>query len=615
MVWSEIFSHLNITIGVLILSVFFFMQGKVRPDLVALCSMLVLLITGVLTTSEALSGFSNNVVIMMVGLFVVGASIFRTGLAKKISTKLVGLAGDNENLLFVLILLVTGTVGAFVSNTGTVAVMMPIVLSMTNINPKRYLMPLAFASSMGLFTLISTPPNLVVNEELISNDYGALSFFSFAPIGFICLGAGIIILFFLSKWFLSDNNDSQKKSGKKKKTLVQLMEDYNLQQRSAAVLVNGNSELVGKTLSELQIRNRYNISITKLVIITKTRLLRKKVEEILAGPDTMIRSNNILYCLGEKEDIDRFVADNHLTYEKETNHSTHNFQEDGIAEAYILPNSSLINKTIVDCKFRETYGVNVIGIKRDNEYQMSQVEYSKLKEGDALLVQGSWEHISLLEDRFEDLVLVGKPLAEASKVTLDQKAPITAIVMILMIVAMVTNIVPPVAAVLVAGVIMILTGCLKNMEEAYSSINWSSIVLIGAMMPMSIAFEKTGITTAIADALNTYLGSLGPLALLAGIYLCTSCLTIFISNTATAVLFAPIAMKAAVVMGVSPYPFMFAVAVAASMCFASPFSTPPNALVMHAGGYTFSDYIKVGLPLQIIMAVIMIFLLPLIFPF
>lgn len=614
--WSTIFSHLNITIGVLLLSVFFFIQGKIRADLVALCSMLILLMTGVLNTTEALSGFSNNVVIMMAGLFIVGAGIFRTGLAKKISTKLVGLAGDSENKLFVLVLLVTGVIGAFVSNTGTVAVMMPIVMSMaasSNVSPRRYLMPMAFASSMGLFTLISTPPNLVVNEELISNNYEALSFFSFAPVGFIALGFGVFVLFFFSKWFLSDKVEQVEKTGNRK-TLAQLAEDYNLQKSSYALLVPTTSPLLGKTLAELQIRNRYSISISKIVFVSKTRLLRRKVEEVLAGPNTIITANSILYCLGDKDNIDRFVTDNHLTYEKNNIESV-SFQEDGIAEAYILPNSSLVNKTIVDCKFRETYGVNVIGIKRNEEYKMAHLDSYRFKEGDALLVQGTWVHISSLEDRFEDLVVVGKPLVEASKITLDQKAPTTAIIMILMIVAMVTNIVPPVAAVLVACVAIVVTGCLKNMEEAYGSINWSSIVLIAAMMPMAIAFEKTGITVAIADALNHYLGSMGPIALLAGVYVSTSVLTIFISNTATAVLFAPIAMKAAIAMDVSPVPFMFAVAVAASMCFASPFSTPPNALVMHAGGYRFSDYVKVGLPLQIIMGVVMVVVLPLIYHF
>jgi di/tricarboxylate transporter len=180
---------------------------------------------------------------------------------------------------------------------------------------------------------------------------------------------------------------------------------------------------------------------------------------------------------------------------------------------------------------------------------------------------------------------------------------------------MVLNIVPSVVAVLIAAVLMVMSGCLRNMEEAYHSINWESIVLIASMMPMSTAFEKTGITNIISGLLLNSLGDMGSYVLLAGVYFCTSLMTMFISNTATAVLLAPIAMQTALSMGLSPYPFLFAVAVGASMCFASPFSTPPNALVMSAGGYKFMDYIRVGLPLQIIMGIIMIFALPLLFPF
>ena len=172
-----------------------------------------------------------------------------------------------------------------------------------------------------------------------------------------------------------------------------------------------------------------------------------------------------------------------------------------------------------------------------------------------------------------------------------------------------------ISAVIIAALLMVLTGCFRNVEAAYKTINWESVVLIAAMLPMSLALEKTGASAYISDSLVHGLGDYGPFALMAGIYFTTSLLTMFISNTATAVLLAPIALQSATQMGVSPVPFLFAVAVGASMCFASPFSTPPNALVMPAGQYKFIDYIKVGLPLQIIMGIVMVFALPLLFPF
>ncbi len=615
---SSLLSPINITLATLLVASFFFMRGKVRSDLVAVCALLMLALTGVLTPTEALAGFSNSVVIMMIGLFVVGAGIFRTGLAKMISSKILQTAGQNENKLFILVMLVTASIGAFVSNTGTVAVMMPIIVSMAasaNISPRRYLMPLAFASSMGMFTLISTPPNLVIQNALVDAGYEALSFFSFAPIGFIALGIGVVVLFFLSKLLVSKSDSS---SGKKKegKSLVELAQEYQLQQQSYKVEVKSDSPLLNKTLAELKIASAYDISISKIIRKNGNSRFRKKFIEEVAGPKSVILKDDVLYCLGDIENIERFVSDNDLHLEKKSDETPFaGFQESGIAEIFIMPNSRLINRTISEISFREEYNVNVLGIQRQNEYKMRDIKDTKLHSGDALLIQGTWKDLANLDNRQDDLVLVGQPLKEAAKVTLDQNAPIAAGIMILMVLAMVLEILPSVIAIMLAAVLMVVTGCLRNMEEAYNSINWESVVLIGAMLPMATAFQNTGVDTLISGSLVNHLGDMGPYALLAGIYFCTSLLTMFISNTATAVLFTPIALKAAEGMGISPYPFLFAVAVAASMCFASPFSTPPNALVMTAGRYTFMDYMKVGLPLQVIMGIIMILALPLLFPF
>lgn len=615
--FSSLLSPINITLTVLIIAAFFFMRGKVRSDLVAVCALLALALFGILTPAEALAGFSNSVVIMMIGLFVVGAGIFRTGLAKMISSKIIQAAGGNENKLFIAVMLVTASIGAFVSNTGTVAVMMPIIVSMAasaNIDSRRYLMPLAFASSMGMFTLISTPPNLVINNALIEAGYGSLSFFSFTPIALIALSVGIVVLFFLSKVLVS-KKDSSLSSKQKGKTLKELAEEYNLSHQSYKIEVkDGSSPLINKSLADLQIATVYGVSIIKIVRKVGNSRFTKNFTEEVAGPKSIIKKDDILYCQGEKENIELFTAENKLHIETTDKHFS-DFQESGIAEIFVLPNSRLINRTISEIRFREEYNVNVLGIKRQKEYQMHDFTDTKLHSADALLIQGSWKDLANLDDRQDDLVLVGQPLKEAAKVTLDQKAPIAAAVMILMVIAMVFEIVPSVIAIMIAAVLMVITGCLRNVEEAYSSINWESVVLIGAMLPMATAFQNTGVDTLISGGLVDQLGDMGPYALLAGVYFCTSLLTMFLSNTATAVLFTPIALKAAIGMSVSPYPFLFAVAVAAGMCFASPFSTPPNALVMSAGRYSFMDYIKVGLPLQIIMGIVMIIALPLLFPF
>lgn len=616
---QTLFTPMNITLIILLVSSIFFMRGKVRADLVAMCALLGLVLFGVLSPTQALSGFSNSVVIMMVGLFIVGAGIFRTGLAKLVSARILKLAGNSESKLFILVMVVTAFIGAFVSNTGTVAVMMPIVVSIAmsaNSSPKRFLMPLAFASSMGgMLTLIGTPPNLIISEELEKNGFKALSFFDFTPVGIVCLLFGIVALFFLSKYFLKDD-DKGVDSSKKGKSLADLAEEYKLH-KLVRIMVTPESSFGGKSLKELQIATKYNVSIITIEKTVTSSRFRKSTSEVVAGPNTIIEKGDTLVCYGKKENINTLIEDSKLTLSEnlKNNQNVFDFEDIGIAEVLLMSNSTLINKTISDTFFREEFNVNILGIQRKGEYKMTNLQNEKLYSGDALLIQGSWNDIAKLGDRQEDLVLVGQPLKEAEKVTIDYKAPVAAIIMVLMVVAMVSNLVAPVIAVLSASVLMVITGCLRNMEEAYQSINWQSVVLIAGMMPMALAFEETGAAKIVSDTLVGGLGQFGSYALLAGIYFGTSILTMFISNTATALLFAPIGMQAATNMGVSPYPFVFAVAVAASMCFASPFSTAPNALVMSAGRYTFMDYIKVGLPLQLAMGIVMVIVLPLLFSF
>lgn len=618
------------TLIILALSAVFFVNGKLRSDLVALCALVLLIVFNILTPEEALSGFSNPIVIMMVGLFVVGGAIFKTGLAKMISSKILRLAGKSELKLFILIMMVTAFIGAFVSNTGTVALMLPIVVSMAasaNISPGRFLMPLAFASSMGgMATLIGTPPNLVVDEVLSNAGFTDLSFFSFTPIGVICVLIGLVVLIPLSKFFLvkkEDGKDTKTTTGHSPKELAK---KYQLSDNLYRIQIRPGSRIGGKKLQELNITQAYNLSILEIrrQSSSQGRFL-KTVDQSLAGPHTELQENDILYVFGPFEKVNQFakeqnleLTDTHVSeYVEGTEVEKLSVREIGIAEVLLMPDSKLINKVVKDSGFRDKYSVNILGIQRKGEYILNDIKDIKMHAGDILLIQGTWDSIARMSQKQSQWVVLGQPLEEASKVTLDYKAPVAALIMVLMIAAMVFDFIPipPVAAVIIAGILMVLTGCFRNVEEAYKTINWESVVLIAAMLPMSLALEKTGASNLISEKLVSGLGDYGPLVLMAGIYFTTSLLTMFISNTATAVLVAPIALQSAIAINVSPYPFLLAVTVGASMCFASPFSTPPNALVMSAGKYTFMDYVKVGLPLQIVMGIVMVFILPLLFPF
>lgn len=614
-----------ITLIILAVTAAFFAVGKIRSDVVALCALILLMAFGILTPDEALSGFSNSVVIMMVGLFVVGGAIFQTGLAKMISGRIMKLAGDSELRLFLLVMAVTSAIGAFVSNTGTVALMLPIVVSLAakaKVEAGRLLMPLAFASSMGgMLTLIGTPPNLVIQDALTAEGYEPLSFFSFTPVGLVCIAVGVVVLLPLSRMFLGKKGRADEGGRMKAKSLEQLVSEYRLADNLSRYMVGRGSSMAGKTMAELDIRNRYGLSVLELRrVTTRQKGLIRNVSQVPAGPKTVVQEGDVIYLTGEKEQAVRLAADYSLSTppkDAAAGDDRLDFYDIGMAEIVLLPASSLVGRQVSEAGFRLKYGVNIMGIRRKGEYIMDGLAAVRLHAGDVLLVQGTWASISRLGNEEENWVVLGQPLEEAAKVTLDYKAPLAACIMLLMVAMMVFDFIPvaPVTAVMIAAVLMVLTGCFRSVEAAYKTINWESVVLIAAMMPMSVALEKTGASAAISHTLVSGLGGYGPYVLLAGIYFTTSLLTMFISNTATAVLMAPIAFASATEVGLSPYPFLFAVALGASMCFASPFSTPPNALVMQAGRYTFMDYVKVGLPLQIIMGVVMVFVLPLMFPF
>ena len=616
------------TLIILLISAILFVSGKVRSDLVAICALLALLLCQILTPTEALSGFSNTTVIMMIGLFVVGGGIFQTGLAKMIGSKVMSLAGNSETKMFLLVMLVTGAIGAFVSNTGTVALMLPIIVSMAasaGKSPRRFLMPLAFASSMGgMMTLIGTPPNLIVSDTLENAGYEPLSFFSFLPVGLIILAVGILVLLPMTK--LLTPKEKQKDRKKTGKSLKELVSEYGISSTLFRVHVkNEKSAAIGKTVAGLDVYRNYGLNVLEVRRSNGQNRFVRTVSQKLASPDMVINQGDVLYLSGDPEMVTRFAEDYSLRLldihtdeiDGSSSHASMDFFDIGVAEILIMPTSSMIGRRIADAGFRGKFSVNVLGIRRKNDYILQDLGAVKMQDGDVLLVQGGWADIARMKDESVNWVVLGEPLQEASKVTLDHKAPVAAAIMIAMIIAMVVESIPvaPVTSVLLAAILMVLTGCVRSMEAAYKTINWQTIVLFAAMLPMSIALEKTGVSAMISGSIVDGLGGSGPRILLAGIYAVTSVMTIFISNTVTAVLMAPIALQCALQIGVSPVPFMYAVTVAASMCLASPFSTPPNALVMSAGQYTFMDYIKVGLPLQIFYGVLMVIVLPLLFPF
>ncbi|UDK95102.1 SLC13 family permease [Lysinibacillus sphaericus] len=614
--------QLTLTFLILGMTIIVFMTNRVRADFVAIVSLLAFVIANILTPAEALAGFSNSVVLMIAGLFVVGAGILRTGLAAMAGQLLLKWSGNSELKLFILLLIIVGSVGAFMSNTGTVALMMPIVVSIAismKESPSKFLLPLSYVASLsGLMTLIASPPNLIVSQLLVDQGYPKLGFFEVTPIGLVGMIVGILYLVLVRNILLPNDKKRTQTSTGYKLSPKKIMKQYDLNNRLFKVFVPEDSTIIGTSLAELKLPAKYGLCMMKIHRKSQDgiNLLPMTYQE-MAGPTSVIHALDELYVQGEEGAIGNLTADYGLVMQELTENEADELvtKHLGIAEVLLTPNSSFINETVSSLGFREKYNLNIIGINHRGGYKLQDMVTHKLKFGDAILVQGAWDEILVLARETQDVVVVGQPKEHASVAAATGKAGIAGAIMLLMIGLMAFEIFPAVISVMVGAVLMIITGCLRNMEDAYNNMNFESIVLVAAMLPMATALEKTGGMVILSNGIIDVLGKYGPYGVLIGIYVLTVIFGQFISNTATAVLFAPIAMNAAIAMDANPTTFMIGVAVAASMAFATPIASPTNALVMTAGGYKFMDFVKIGVPLQVIMFIVMMLAVPFFFPF
>lgn len=613
--------QLTLTFLILTMTILLFMTNRVRGDLVAVMALLAFVIFGILTPVEALAGFSNSVVIMIAALFVVGAGILRTGLAGMAGNLLLKWSGDSELKLFVLLLIIVATVGAFMSNTGTVALMLPIVVSIAmsiKVSPSKFLLPLSYIASMsGLMTLIASPPNLIVSQILVDNGFEKLGFFTITPVGIIATITAIIYLVFVRNILLPNEKNRTQSDAGYKLSPKRIVHEYHLEDKLFRIIVREDSMIINQPLADLKLPAVYQLCIMKIKRSAKEgiNLLPMTYQE-MAGPTSIIHPRDELYVQGSPEDVARFVTDFNLEMEPfEEGAQELVSKQIGVAEVLLTPQSRLIGETVSKIGFREKYNLNILGINRKGDYLLQSMANQKLRFGDAILVQGAWDEIELLSRETQDVVVVGQPLEHAGVVAATGKAPIAGMIMLLMVGLMVFEVFDAVISVLIGAVLMIITGCLRNMDDAYSKMNFESIVLVAAMLPMATALQKTGGMVILSDGIINVLGDFGPYGVLMGVYLLTVIFGQFVSNTATAVLFAPIAMTSALTMEANPYTFMIAVAAAAGMAFATPISSPTNSLVLTAGGYKFMDFVKVGVPLQIIMFIVMMVVVPLLFPF
>ena len=616
------FSEMQLVFIILLVTTVSFAVPKFRSDLVALCSLLALFLTGLISLPEALAGFSSTVVVMLAVLFVVGEGISQTGLAGKAGSFLVKVTGNSEYRMLFFVILLVAMLGSFISNTGTVAILMPVVVSLCmkmDIHPGKLLMPLAFGASMGgTLTLIGTAPNLLARDALISQGFQGLSFFDFTPIGLIIVLTGILYMWLIGRRLL-DKPYEEKSKVADSMNVSELLYQYNIDDNLHYVKVPMEHPIVGKTLKELKWPSQYNVTVLKARRDSNSRapsfLVGSDTSVILAEPSYTLEGDDILLLYAKPSSLLRFLEELHLETVCRDEVDGLPIQDPNIAEVILTPQSKFINQSLRDILFRDKYGLTVLAIKR--RYQNAKLPSSqdKLHYGDAMLVYGKWKNIDMLAKERSDLVVIRHETTAPETPFNPIRALLAGIILLCMIVMLVVEIIPAVVTVIIAGLFMVLTGSVGNTEQAYRSINWNIVFLIACMLPMATALENTGGVAFLADNITGTLGEMGPVAVMIGLYLLTSLFGIFISNTATAVLFLPVAILAARELGVSPLPFVMAVTYASSMSFSTPVSTPPNAMVMVAGKYSFFDYMKVGIPLQILVGVVVLAVLPIFFPF
>lgn len=603
--------------GVLTLTVILFASDRLRLDVVALLALLALLLGGILTPAEALAGFSDPIVLIIAGLFIVGAGLFQTGVADALGQRLMRFAGAGEARLIAAIMLIVALLSAFLSSTGTVAVFLPVAVSLARragVSPAKILLPLAYASLIGgMLTLIGTPPNIVVSNQLQAAGLAPFGFFSFTPIGVVMLAIGIGYMIAVGRHVLPVRTHLSAASGNGKPPIdpATLLALYDLPGKLARVQIEPSSPLVGQTLAQASLRTRYRVNV---VDVEPHTLQGVTVAPRMASSDVTLQPMDVLLVKGAAEDVARLAQEQHMrVLATGVNPDDLITEETGIVELVLTPRSQLIGKSLREARFQDTYQVLALAILRLGAPLDAPTSRVELRFGDTLLVQGTWDRIASLLDERDDFVVVGEVRRPPPARARTRRAPIALAVMLGMLLLISFDVLPMVTAVLLAAIAMVLTGCV-SMEEGYRAINWESVVLIAGMLPMATALDKTGGLQLMASGLTATVGALGPLALMAGLFVLTALFSQFISNTATTVLMAPIALQAAAELSVSPYPLLITVAIAASTAFATPIASPVNTLVLGPGDYRFNDFVRVGTPLLVLALIVSLLVVPVVFP-
>lgn len=606
---------MNASLGIILVllasAIVMFAINKPRLDAVALIMLVALPFTGVLTMNEALSGFSDPNIVLIAALFVIGDGLVRTGVAQRLGDWLITKAGNNEVRLVVLLMMVVCGLGASMSSTAVTAIFIPVALRIsqsTGISPGRLMMPLSSAALIsGMMTLVATAPNLVVNSELERHGVEGFRFFSFTPFGVPVLLLGIVYMRLARHWLpaASDPKKSRRVS------FADWIDEYKLTGRESRLRIMDGSPLAGKSLEILNLRGTSGVNIVAIERNRKfsSEILRPTAKTELRAGDILLIDLSASSAGIEALRAQCLLEELPLSGAYFSDRS----QEIGMAEVIVPPTSELLGKTLAEANFRNEFGLTAIGLRRGDGAHTDDLLKEKLRAGDTLLLIGPWKEIERLRLDTRNLVIIDLPVEIDERLPAPGRALQALICLAIVIALMVGGIVPNVQAALIGCLLMGVLGCI-DFTSAYRSIDWKTIVLIVGMLPFSIALERTGGVDLAADGLRTLTEGADVRFILATLFVITALLGMFISNTATAILMAPVALAVAHELNVSPYPFAMIVALAASTAFMTPVSSPVNTLVVAPGRYTFGDFVRIGVPFSIVVLIVCVILVPWLLP-
>ena len=593
-----------IFLGVIILTALVLFISELFPiDVTALLVLVLLLVLGLVSPAESLAGFSNPAVMTIACLFVMSFALQKSHILEYVIISVNKLIDKSRILGMVAYLFCIGIASAVVNNTAIVAIFMPVTIRLAdkyNISPSKVLIPLSYAAILGgTLTLVGTSTNLIVNSILEDTSGGTVSLgmLEFAKFGIIKFVIGLIYIFTIGYKLLPSR--VAKSSS---------IEDYSLDGYLTEFRVNENSPLCGKTLLDRKINENYDVIV--LDVIRGGEIITSNLRGLV------LQKDDVLFVKGSFDNFQRLKEIENLallTDEKLTQEELE--QENHIlAECLVTDNSELIGQTLQDANFRRTFGSFVLAIRREGEVIRRKLAHFILKPFDTLLVYGPKDRISQLASK-EGFIVLGKTDANLDSHPLWWLSIAT----ILCAVGLAIFKVVPIVVGVILGVIILLLARVITPNEAYSSIHWQVIVVIAAFLPMGVAIQRTGLDVMIGNGIgsvvNLFPEHLIPYFLLAIIYLITMVLTEIASNAATAIIMTPITLTLAASFGFDPKPFIFAVCYAASASFITPVGYQTNLMVYGPGGYRYSDYIRVGLPLGIILWIVSVLVIPMIWPF